>query len=221
MPKPSAVRAVVLVGLVLSACHGTAPEPTAYPRHRDVIATVFWVGEPASADNGWIANDQSYWDADWQEHFGGLDDPDHRTADGSRPSAFVPHENPFYFALPYGELTDDDVVKQDLSRVPWYRGQRVSRDHSILKNRWIEVSLGRRTVYAQWQDVGPFGEDDADYVFGGAAPAEPRSGLDLSPAAAAALGLAGRGRVSWRFVPEGQVPDGPWTRIETTRGEAG
>jgi len=81
--------------------------------------------------------------------------------------------------------------------------------------------LGGEFLNAQWEDVGPFGEDDADYVFGGAAPAEPRSGLDLSPAAAAALGLAGRGRVSWRFVPEGQVPDGPWTRIETTRGEAG
>jgi hypothetical protein len=31
MPKPSAVRAVVLVGLALSACHSAAPEPTAYP----------------------------------------------------------------------------------------------------------------------------------------------------------------------------------------------
>src|SRR4051794_3166917 len=122
MPNPSAVRAVILVGLALSACHSAAPEQTAYPRHRDVIATVFWVGEPASADNGWIANDQSYWDADWREHFGGLDAPARRTADGSRPLAFIPEENPFYFALPYGELTDDDVVRQDVSRVPWYRG---------------------------------------------------------------------------------------------------
>jgi expansin (peptidoglycan-binding protein) len=55
-------------------------------------------------------------------------------------------------------------------------------------------------------------------VFGDAPPAETRSGLDLSPAAAAALGLDGRGRVSWRFVPDERVPDGPWTEIETTRG---
>jgi hypothetical protein len=58
-------------------------------------------------------------------------------------------------------------------------------------------------------------------VFGDAAPAEKRSGLDLSPAVAAALGLDGRGRVTWRFVDGGQVPHGPWTEIETTRGGTG
>ena len=55
-------------------------------------------------------------------------------------------------------------------------------------------------------------------MFGDAVSAEQRSGLDLSPAVAAALGLDGRGRVSWRFVAAEQVPDGPWTEIETTRG---
>jgi hypothetical protein len=218
MARPPAVL-LALAALVLASC-GAAGEPDehAYPLHRDVTATVFWVGEPPSADNDEIANDESYWDADWEEHFGGFDDPDHRTPGGSRPAAFTPAENPFYFALPYGELADDDTVKPDVTTVPRFRGQRISRDRSILKNRWIQVSLGPRTVYAQWQDVGPFGEDDPDYVFGDAPPAETRSGLDLSPAAGAALGLNGRGRVSWRFVPDEQVPDGPWTEIETTGG---
>ena len=216
MAKPAAVL-LAAAALVLTSCGTTAEDPD-YPLHRDVIATVFWVGEPASTDNDEIANDESYWDTDWEEHFGGFDDPDHRIADGSRPAAFRPKENPFYFALPYGELAEDDSVKPDVSRVPWYDGQRIARSRSILKNRWIEVRLGDRSVYAQWQDVGPFGEDDRDYVFGDAPPAETRSGLDLSPAAAAALGLDGRGRVSWRFVPDERVPDGPWTEIETTRG---
>jgi hypothetical protein len=216
-------RAVVLLAMAafaLAACSGggSAGGSTAYPRHEDVTATVFWVGEPASTDNDEIANAASYWDADWEAHFGGFDDPDHRTPDGSRPAAFTPTENPFYAALPYGELDDDDAVKPDVDRIPWYQGQRISRDRSLLKNRWIEVSRDRTTVYAQWQDVGPFQEDDPDYVFGSAAPTESRSGLDLSPAAAAALGLDGRGRVSWRFVRATDVPDGPWTRIETTRG---
>jgi hypothetical protein len=221
MARPSAA---LLAGaaLVLAACHGgRPPDHAAYPAHRDVTATVFWVGEPPSTDNDEIANDQSYWDADWEQHFGGFDDPDARTPDGSRPAAFEPKENPFYFALPYGELADDDTVKPDVTRVPWYRGQRITRSRSILKNRWIEVSRGDRTAYAQWQDVGPFNEDDPDYVFGDAAPAEKRSGLDLSPAVAAALGLNGRGRVTWRFVDGRQVPDGPWTEIETTRGGTG
>jgi hypothetical protein len=218
MATPAAVLLGVAV-LVLAACgDGGDPVDDGYPLHRDVTATVFWVGEPATPDNDEIANDESYWDADWEEHFGGFDDPDHRTPHGSRPAGFTPKENPFYFALPYGELTDDDTVKSDVTRVPWYSGQRINRGHSVLKNRWIEVSLGSHAVYAQWEDVGPFGEDDPDYVFGTAPPAETRSGLDLSPAAAAALGLDGRGRVSWRFVPAEQVPDGPWTQIETTRG---
>ena len=163
MATPPAVL-LALAALVLAACSGGGdPDEDAYPPHRDVTATVFWVGEPPSEDNDEIANDESYWDADWEEHFGGFDDPDHRTPDGGRPAAFTPEENPFYFALPYGELADDDTVKPDVTRVPWYRGQRIGRDRSILKNRWIEVSLGPRTVYAQWQDVGPFGEDDPDY----------------------------------------------------------
>jgi hypothetical protein len=206
--------------LALTACtrNPTADVPAAYPVHEGITATVFWVGEPATPDNDDIANDESYWDGAWESHFGGFDDPDRRSADGRRPVAFEPKENAFYFALPYGELDDDDAIEPDVQQVPWYDGQEIDRDHSILKNRWIEVRRGARTVYAQWQDVGPFGEDDPGYVFGGARPREPRSGLDLSPAAAAAIGLDGRDRVSWRFVRAADVPAGPWTRTETTRG---
>jgi hypothetical protein len=215
-------RSAVLAGaaaLVLASCTGGGGATAAdYPLHEDVRTTVFWIGEPASADNDEIANAQSYWDADWQAHFGGVDDPDHRTADGKWPAGFRPEENPYYFALPYGELDDSDAIKPDVTTVPWYDGQRIDRDHSILKNRWIEVRRGGTTVYAQWQDVGPFDEDDPDYVFGTAAPHEQRAGLDLSPAAADGLGLDGRAEVSWRFVRARDVPDGPWTEIQTTRG---
>lgn len=205
--------------LALTACtrDATRDVPAEYPLHEDITATVFWVGEPATADNDDIANDESYWDGRWETHFGGFDDPDHRTAGGRRPSAFEPKENAFYFALPYGEL-DDDAIEPDVQRVPWYDGQKIDRDHSILKNRWIAVRLGAKTAYAQWQDVGPFGGEDPDYVFGSARPRQPRSGLDLSPAAAAAIGLDGRDQVSWRFVRSADVPAGPWTRTETTRG---
>ena len=215
-------RSVLALAVVLAstACtrEETAAVRPAYPVHADITATVFWVGEPGTPDNDDIANDVSYWDDRWETHFGGFDDPERRTADGRRPAAFEPEENAFYFALPYGELDDDDALEPDVQRVPWYDGQELDRTRSVLKNRWIEVRLGARTVYAQWQDVGPFGEDDADYVFGGARPREARSGLDLSPAAAAAIGLDGRGQVSWRFVRGADVPAGPWTRTRTTRG---
>jgi hypothetical protein len=90
MATPPAVL-LALAALVLAACSGGGdPDEDAYPPHRDVTATVFWVGEPPSEDNDEIANDESYWDADWEEHFGGFDDPDHRTLGGSRPAAFTP-----------------------------------------------------------------------------------------------------------------------------------
>lgn len=217
MGGPSALVLAVAV-LATAACGRTED---GYPLHSNVTATVFWVGEPASADNDQIANAASYWDVDWQRHFGGFDDPESRTPDGRRPTAFEPAENPFYVALPYGEITEDDTVKADVGQVPWYDGQSISRDRSILKNRWVEIRLGDRTAYAQWQDVGPFNEDDPAYVFGTTDPEESRAGLDLSPATAAALGVDGRAEVSWRFVRAADVPDGPWTRVVTTRGGIG
>jgi hypothetical protein len=75
--------------------------------HQNVMTTVFWVGEAADGDNAYISNAQSAWDGQWQEHFGGYDDPDHRS--GSNPAKFTPHENPFYFALPYTDYAGNGV----------------------------------------------------------------------------------------------------------------
>ena len=69
---------------------------------------------------------------------------------------------------------------------------------------------GRRTL-AQVLDVGPFNEDDDDYVFGGARPkAESgvsvsgkgtnKAGIDLGEAVWRALGMTDNTDVSWQFV---------------------
>lgn len=218
MAKPSAILLVVvatLVGLTASCTRSTDD----YPLRSAVTATVFWVGEAAGPDNDEIPNDASAWDARWQVHYGGVDDPRNRVEGGKWPAGFTPKENPYYFALPYSEFTDDGVVKPDIDQVPWYDPANPPRKgHSILKNRWIKVTNGDRTAYAQWEDVGPFETDDHPYVFGDEKPKESRAGLDLSPATAAALGIDGRGQVSWRFVEADDVPAGPWTEIVTRRG---
>jgi hypothetical protein len=216
-------RLLVVVLAVFPAAAGLAASctrsPAGYPLRSNVTATVFWVGEQAGPDNGGIANDASAWDGQWRRHFGGVDDPEKRVRGGQWPAGFTPKENPYYFALPYSEFTDDGAVKPDAAKVPWYDPDTPPRDGvSILKNRWIEVTYGEKRAYAQWQDVGPFETDDWGYVFGDAEPAYPEAGLDLSPATAAALGLDGRGQVSWRFVEAADVPDGPWTEIVTRRG---
>lgn len=182
--------------------------------HNGITATVFWVGEGATDDNDFIHNRSSAWMGDWVEAFGGIDDPDDRC--GYRPCGFKPRENTFYFALPYTDYSKDGMrPKSELAHdVPWYDGGHIPNG-SLLKNRWIKITHENKTAYAQWEDVGPFEDDDPAYVFGDAKPKEARAGLDLSPATTDYLGVDGRGVVSWRFVDEGEVPDGPWRDIIT------
>jgi hypothetical protein len=60
-------------------------------------------------------------------------------------------------ALRYGEFSDGNELKIGAQRVPWYRPG-VS---PLLKNRWVEIQRGGCSCYAQWQDVGPCGVDNA------------------------------------------------------------
>ena len=45
------------------------------PWKRNVVATVFWIGELPTEHNP-TPNTQSAWDQNWQENFGGYDQPD-------------------------------------------------------------------------------------------------------------------------------------------------
>jgi hypothetical protein len=183
-----------------------------YHLHENITATVFWVGESASADNGWISNTKSAWDHFWMDRFGGYDDPTNRN--GFLPTAFTPKENPFYVALPYGDYTVSGL-KESIQKVPWYKPIRTGE--SLLKNRWVKITTNGRTAYAQWEDVGPFETDDFDYVFGVARP-KYDVGIDVSPAVRDFLEIGGKGLVSWQFVDEQDVPDGPWKLVVTTSG---
>jgi hypothetical protein len=185
---------------------------------KPTMTTLFWVGEPSDADNAFIANDVSYWDKEWQLSYGGVDHPLHRN--GYWPADFRPKENPFYVALPFGEFasTRGHDLKPDAQDVPWYnRGL-----SPLLKNHWVEIKLGDRTCYAQWQDVGPFEVDDFAFVFGNAKKPQntfdARAGLDVSPAVWHYLGMNNNGFTAWRFSDAADVPSGPWTEIVTTSG---
>jgi hypothetical protein len=193
-----------------------APARPAYPDHT-ATATVFWVGEPADSDSGYITNVTSAWDDHWRDDFGGVDDPDHRA--GWLPAGITPRENTFYVALPYDDFDDAGHVKTSAARLPW-AADRVA-GQSVLKNRWVRVERGGKAAYGQWEDVGPFQSDDFDYVFGSAGPSNKRNeraGIDVSPAIRDALDLDGEQPVSWRFVDRADVPAGPWLSIVTTSG---
>lgn len=186
-----------------------------YPWHSGIKTTVFWVGENADKSNDFIHNRSSVWIYDWVAAYGGVDDPEDRC--DSYPCGFTPKENPFYAALPYNDLDSNCRPKSTQSSIYWFEGKS-HMGKSLIKNRWIQIRIGDKTVYAQVEDSGPFGEDDVDYVFGDHPPSEKRSGLDLSPAAAQYLGVDGsdgQGQVAWRFVKQETVPDGPWRQIIT------
>ncbi len=181
--------------------------------YKKTTTTVFWVGEGANDDNGFIHNRSSYWDPDWVSNFGGVDSPDKRR--GYFPEGFTPRQNPFYAALPFAEVDEDGNLKEIAKKIPGF-GQ---SKEPLTRNRWIEIRYKGKSCFAQWQDVGPFGEDDFEWVFGSAKKPQNtqglKAGLDISPAAAQYLGMAENDKTEWRFVEEKDVPDGPWKAIVT------
>ena len=173
-----------------------------------VTASVFWVGEKPSADNGSITNEETEWDKDPMARFGGVDTPGGRD--------FTPKHNPFYFALPAMEFTENRPVPGAHEASPWAaEAGSLGENKSLFKGRWVRMQHGEKVAYGQWLDTGPFVEDDYDYVFGDAEPSNTEglgAGLDVSPDTAAYLGFEGSGEVTWSFVEADQVPEGPWQR---------
>ena len=203
-------------------------EDDPYPLHHNVLTTMFYVGELPSADNGYIDNLSSSWASNWVATFGCVDDPILRVgylpANCFSNGQMGPLENPFYVALPFGDYDQNGPLPQ-VNEIPWYQDQDGNRVYaeggSLLKNRWVEViytdpqTQQNKTAYAQWQDVGPFRDNDGAYVWG-EAKSQYEVGLDVSPAVNDYLGLNGRGYTSWRFVEADQVPDGWWKAVVTT-----
>jgi hypothetical protein len=208
------------VAALIVACGPESHKRREYPLHTKIIATVFYLGEDASEANAGISNVPTAWDGNSVERFGGVDDPSRRSED-SGPIGFRPKHNPYYFALPADEFDKKRPIKGAHETSPWV-GEPVGEGRSLFKGRWIEVKRDGASVYAQWVDCGPSDDPnearDYGYVFG-ANDVRPKNtfglkaGLDLSPAAAHALGFGvkeGGAEVSWRFIDTVDVPDGPW-----------
>jgi len=183
---------------------------------RNVVATIFWVGEQPSQNNP-TPNVMSAWDMNWQANFGGYDDPQNR--DGFHPADFTPRLNPFYIALPYNDVAKGGVHRPEASEViPWfwerYRGDGIS----VCKGRWVAIHHEGRVCFAQWEDVGPFEVDHWQYVFGRENPRPNRNkgaGIDVSPAVRDFLKMPSGANVEWKFVEDHEVPRGPWQRADS------
>jgi hypothetical protein len=191
---------------------------TKYPWKKNIVTTIFWIGEPANPEKNSPANVASSWDTKWMENYGGYDDPNPsaRTWD-FRPAAFIPNQNPFYFALPFNDLAGWKRTKPTAQKVvPWFKERYTEFGETVLKSQWIAIRHGSKICYAQWEDVGPFETDDWPYVFGDERPRTTKNntaGLDVSPAVRDALSLRSGGMCDWRFVELDEVPPGPWRKF--------
>src|SRR5947207_1759582 len=100
--------------------------------------------------------------------------------------------------------------------VPWFKEAYQGPGVSTCKGRWVAIRKGNRTVYAQWEDAGPFRTDHWQYVFGNERP-KPNlnkgAGLDVSPAVRDYLGLNETDATDWKFVEFSEVPRGPWSTL--------
>jgi hypothetical protein len=191
-----------------------------YQWKQDIVTTCFWVGENATVNNP-VSKHASCWDLNWATNSGGFDTPDadarlHEAQD-YRPKAFIPRQNPFYFALPYNDVTHGSTKPEARTCIPWFRTAYVRDGQSVLRDRWIAIRNRHngRIAYAQWGDCGPFRTDHWQYVFGTERP-KPNlnggAGLDISPAIRDFLGVAPTDVTDWRFVEAREVPPGPWRK---------
>lgn len=214
-------------------------ERAGYPWHTDVVATTFWVGEVFDAQASDGSQMYSTYDSNWYASYGGCDgvivagvcQTEVRTPENNYfPSATSARENPFYLDLPFDDVNNSRGAEMRQAIVPWagetaYAAGKEDASFSLMKNRWVELEHDGNTCFGQIQDAGPGEYDDDAYVFG-ADDARPKNqryggaGMDVSPALNSCLGFADingvEAGISWRFVDDVDVPQGPWTVLVTT-----
>jgi len=187
------------------------PTTQRFPWKMNVVTTVFWIGGPRETDGS--VRTASAWDPNWVQNYGGLDDPDSSARRNYIPVVFIPHQNPFYCALPYNDVTHGQFKPEAPSVIPWFKQAYVGPGQSVCKDRWVAIRKGNRTCYAQWEDCGPFLTDHFQYVFQNERPkpnANHGAGVNVSPAVRDCLGLASTDVTDWQFVDVSDVPPGPW-----------
>jgi hypothetical protein len=188
------------------------PATQRYVWKTGIVTTVFWIGEQAGGNNP-VPNYRSCWDANWTNNYGGYDTPETSSRRNYIPVAFIPRQNPFYFALPYNDVTHSQFKPEAPLVIPWFKQAYTGQGQSVCWHHWIAIRKGNRTCYAQWEDCGPFRTDHFQYVFGNEKP-KPNlnhgAGLDVSPAVRDYLGLQPTDVTDWQFVDVRDIPPGPW-----------
>src|SRR5260370_16768460 len=126
-----------------------------YIWHNNIVTTVFWIGETASGNNP-IPNQASAWDLNWSQSYGGLDVPDSGNRRGFLPGTFVPHQNPFYIALPYNDVANGKTKPEAAQAVPWFKDTFVRSGQTLLKAPSVAIPKRPPACYPPCEYVCPF-----------------------------------------------------------------
>jgi len=91
-----------------------------FPWRKEIVTTVFWIGEKPTANNP-VPNRSSSWDMNWTKNYGGYDNPEKGQRRDFMPVKFTPHQNPFYCALPYNDKAATGHRPEAPRVVPWFK----------------------------------------------------------------------------------------------------
>src|SRR6059058_3715830 len=101
MMKTISILSIGALAAISAACSSTRQSVSAtgerYPWKKNIVTTVFWIGEKPSANNP-VPNRVSSWDKNWSRSYGGFDDPNPAHRSNYIPVKFTPRQNPFYCA---------------------------------------------------------------------------------------------------------------------------
>jgi hypothetical protein len=106
-----------------------------YPWKMNIVTTVFWIRERGSY--------RSVWDPNWTSNYGGTDNPEPSARQNYIPLAFVPRQNPFYFALPYDDVTHGQFKAEAPVVIPWFKQSYTGHGQSVRPSSLDRHSQGQ------------------------------------------------------------------------------
>src|SRR2546421_9098227 len=104
MMKAISILLIGALAAIIAGCLSTEHSASAtgerYPWKKNIVTTVFWIGERPSGNNP-VPNRRSSWDKNWTRNYGGFYDPKPAHPSNYMPVKISPRQNTFFFALPH------------------------------------------------------------------------------------------------------------------------
>src|SRR5260370_22458809 len=106
--KAISIPSIGALAAIVAGCVNTERGASAtgerYPWKRNIVTTVFWIGEQPSRNNP-VPNRRSSWDKDWTRNYGGFYHPNPSHPNEYISAKITTPQKPPYSALPFHHQT--------------------------------------------------------------------------------------------------------------------